>query len=210
MKLYMLLTKAAHQKENFQTCTARIKIHQIAHVFKLCVTLQWEIGLLYFFSWNFTWFLQMESTKVQNVRLSTAQVKFHRIRTLIGLFYWMYIKSQLNVWKSCFMTPKSGAKFEEKLIFCFKNDKYLVTKILIQALKSLKNLHFDWFLLCKVYNVWPKTSTEELYFMTLKSHATFEEKLTCGLVMTWGIWQIFIRTLERVKTGTFMGSFCLK
>ena len=126
MKLYMLLTKAAHQKENFQTCTARIKIHQIAHVFKLCVTLQWEIGLLYFFSWNFTWFLQMEPTKVQNVRLSTAQVKFHQIRTLIGLFYWMYIKSQLNVWKSCFMTPKSGAKFEEKLIFCFKNDKNLV------------------------------------------------------------------------------------
>ena len=28
--------------------------------------------------------------------------------------------------------------------------------ILIQALKSLKDLHFDWFLLCKVYNVSPK------------------------------------------------------
>ena len=28
--------------------------------------------------------------------------------------------------------------------------------ILIRALKSLKNLHFDWSLLCKVYNVWPK------------------------------------------------------
>ena len=24
------------------------------------------------------------------------------------------------------------------------------------ALKSLKNLHFHWFLLCKVFNVWPK------------------------------------------------------
>ena len=23
----------------------------------------------------------------------------------------------------CLMIPKSGAKFEEKLIFCFKNDK---------------------------------------------------------------------------------------
>ena len=26
----------------------------------------------------------------------------------------------------CLMIPKSGAKFEEKLIFCFKNDKNLV------------------------------------------------------------------------------------
>ena len=28
--------------------------------------------------------------------------------------------------------------------------------ILIQALESLSNLHFDWSLLCKVYTVWPK------------------------------------------------------
>ena len=53
--------------------------------------------------------------------------------------------------------------------------------ILTRALESLKNLHFDLFLLCKVYNVWPKKSTEELSFMTLKSDAKFEEKLTCGL-----------------------------
>ena len=28
----------------------------------------------------------------------------------------------------CLMMPKSGAKFEEKLIFCFKNDKNLVNQ----------------------------------------------------------------------------------
>ena len=28
--------------------------------------------------------------------------------------------------------------------------------ILTRALESLKNLHFDWFLVCKVYNAWPK------------------------------------------------------
>ena len=58
---------------------------------------------------------------------------------------------------------ESGAKFEEKL-FCFKNLKrnFFVSKmtriwwILIWVLKSLRNLHFDWSLLCKVYNVWPK------------------------------------------------------
>ena len=111
---------------------------------------------------------------------------------------------------------RSYVSWYQRVVQNLKKNWFFVSKmtriwwILIWALKSLKNLHFDWFLLCKVYNVWPKTSTEELYFMTLKSHATFEEKLTCGLVMTWRIWQIFIRTLERVKTGTFMGSFCLK
>ena len=46
------------------------------------------------------------------------------------------------------MTQKSHTKFEEKLIRCFKNDKNL-----IQALESLKKLHFDWFPLCQVFNV---------------------------------------------------------
>ena len=41
--------------------------------------------------------------------------------------------------------------------------------ILILALESLKNFHFDWSLLTS-------KSTEELSFMTLKSHVNFEEK----------------------------------
>ena len=39
------------------------------------------------------------------------------------------------------MTLKSGEKFEEKLIFGFKMTR--IWLILIQAIKSLKNLHFD-------------------------------------------------------------------
>ena len=44
----------------------------------------------------------------------------------------------------------------------FKKNWFFVSKmtgiswILILALKSLKILHFDWSLSCKVYNVWPK------------------------------------------------------
>ena len=53
--------------------------------------------------------------------------------------------------------------------------------IFVLALKSLKHLPFDWTLSCKVYNIWPKKSTEALSFKTLKSHAKFEGKLTCGL-----------------------------
>ena len=44
--------------------------------------------------------------------------------------------------------------------------------------------------------------------MALKSHGKFEEKLPSGL--TWGILKILIRTLERVKIGTFMAPFCPK
>ena len=50
------------------------------------------------------------------------------------------------------MTLKSDAKFEENLICCFKNDKNLVN-FDPSTFRSLKKLHIDWFLLCKVYNV---------------------------------------------------------
>ena len=46
--------------------------------------------------------------------------------------------------------------------------------------------------------------------MILKSHAIFEEKLTCDLENDMGIWQIFTRTIESVKIGPFMESFCPK
>ena len=67
------------------------------------------------------------------------------------------------------MTLKIDAKFKEKLICCFKNHKNLVN--FDPSTGSLKNLYFDWFLLCKCLT---KKSTEELYFMTLKSDAKFE------------------------------------
>ena len=49
------------------------------------------------------------------------------------------------------MALKSDAKYEEKLICCFKNDKNLVNFDL--STRNSQNFHFDWFLLCKVYNV---------------------------------------------------------
>ena len=46
------------------------------------------------------------------------------------------------------MSLKSNAKFEEKLICCFKNDKKLVNFDL--STRNSQNFPFDWFLLCKV------------------------------------------------------------
>ena len=49
------------------------------------------------------------------------------------------------------MTLKSDAKSEEKLICCFKNDKNLVK--FDMSTENFQNFHFDWFVLCKLYNV---------------------------------------------------------
>ena len=59
-------------------------------------SMSWEVSLLYFFSWNFIWFLKKELTKVQNFRLSTAQLTFYQICTLISYFCWKYVKFQLK------------------------------------------------------------------------------------------------------------------
>ena len=48
------------------------------------------------------------------------------------------------------MTPKGGAKFKEKLICCFKNNKNLVNFDL--STQNPQRFHFDWFFLCEVYN----------------------------------------------------------
>ena len=129
----------------------------------------WEISLLYFFSWNFIWFLQKEPTTVQNFRLSTAQVKFHQICTLIGYFCWKYIKFQLKkVWRKY-------VSWYQRVVQNLKKNLFFVSKmtriwwILIWALKSLKNLHFDWSLLCKVYNVWPKKVQGSIFHDTEES-----------------------------------------
>ena len=49
------------------------------------------------------------------------------------------------------MTLKSDEKFEEKLICCFKKDKNFENFDL--GTRSSQNFHFDWFALCKIYNV---------------------------------------------------------
>ena len=75
-------------------------------------------------------------------------------------------------------------------------------------LESLKNLHFHWFLLCKVFNV----SSTEIQRSYLTWHRGVIQNLKKNWLvvwkMTWEIWQIFTRALESVKIGTLMGSFC--
>ena len=77
--------------------------------------------------------------------------------------------------------------------------------ILIKALKSLSNLLFDWCLLCKVYNVWPKK---------YKGVLIHDAEVSCKIWRTdskmTGIWWIFTKALRNLKIFTFMGYFCPK
>ena len=173
-------------------------------------SMSWEISLLYFFSWNFIWFLQKEPTTVQNFRLLTAQVKFHQICTLIGYFCWKYIKFQLKkVWRKY-------VSWYQRVVQNLKKNLFFVSKmtriwwILIRALKSLKHLHFDWSLLCKVYNVWPEKVQRSYISWHWRAMQNLKKNWLVVWKMTWGIWQIFIRTLESAKIGIFMGFFCPK
>ena len=70
------------------------------------------------------------------------------------------------------MIPKGDAKHIGKLTRALKND--------------IKNLVI---LLPKGYKILDEqVRTEELYLMTLRSDAKFEEKLTLGFKMALGIW----------------------
>ena len=82
-----------------------------------------------------------EPIKVQNFRLSNAHLKLHQICTLIGRSLQVYKIPAKGTEEFCLIILKSYAKFEEKLISCFKNDKNLA--ILTRALESLKTLDFD-------------------------------------------------------------------
>ena len=105
----------------------------------------------------------------------------------------------------CLMTLKIDAKFEENLICCFKNDRNLLN--FDPSTRSLKNLHFRWFLLCKVFNVWPKKVQRSYLSWYSRVMQNLRKNWLVVWKMTWGTWQIFTRALESLKIGTLMESF---
>ena len=147
---------------------------------------------------------------MQSFRLATAQVKFHQICTLIASFRWKCIKFQLKkLWRSY-------VSWYQRVVQNLKRNLFFVSKmtrtwgILIRALKSLKDLHFDWSLLCKVSNAWPK-KVQRRY---ISWHWRVMQNLKKNWLVVWkmrsGIWHIFIKILENIKIGTFMRSFFSK
>ena len=158
--------------------------------------MSWEISLLYFFSWNFIWFLQKVPTTVENFRHLTAQVKFHQICPLIDYFCWKYVKFQLKkIWRKY-------VSWYQRVVHNLKKTLFFVSKmtricwILIRALKCLKNVHFDWPLLCKLRNVCPKKIQTSYISWHWGAMHNLRKNWLVVWKMTSGIWQIFIRTTE--------------
>ena len=123
----------------------------------------------------------------------------------------------LKVYKvSAKNVQKNYVSWHWRIIQNLKKNLFVVSKmtktwrILIQALKrffdSSKNLHFDWSLPCKVYNVWPKKNYRGVLF-----HDTEESsKIWRKTDLRFGkreIWQIFDTALESVRIGIFIGFF---
>ena len=76
--------------------------------------------------------------------------------------------------------------------------------ILTRAIESLKNVHFYWFLLCKVFKVWSKK--------VQRSYFSWHWKLMQNLKKNWfvvsnmtRIWWILTWTLESFKKSYFNG-----
>ena len=84
-----------------------------------------------------------------------------------------------KVQRSCLMTLKNDAKFEKK-------KKFVVSKMtriwwyLIQAIKSLKNFHFDWSDSSKVYNFWHKK--------VQKGYLSYDNEEPCTIWRKTGLW----------------------
>ena len=80
-------------------------------------------------------------------------------------------------------------------------------EILTLALKSLKNLHFHFLQLCKVFNVWPKKVQGRYFSWHWRVMQSLKKNWLVVWKMTWDISQIFTRALESLKIATVMQSF---
>ena len=92
----------------------------------------------------------------------------------------VYIFGAKTVKRSYLSSNWRGIQNLERNWFVVSKLAWGIWQILTWALAILKKFLFNGVLVTKVYCLSYK-SAEELSFMTLKSHANFEEKLTCGL-----------------------------
>ena len=169
--------------------------------------MSWEIILLYFLSWNIIWFLQKEPTKVRNFKLSTTQVKFHQICTLIGFFCWKYIEFKLKSYRRV-MSHNTEEWCKIWRFFVAKMTK--IWWILTRELKSLTKLHFCWSFYAKYITFDLKTYRGDIFHDNEESC-----KIWRKIDLRFGKWheefgKFSPEHLKGSKIGTFMGSFCPK
>ena len=127
-------------------------------------------------------------------------VKGLKIWNLIGFF----VQSIWNFWwksteELCFMTLKSDAKFEEKLILGSKNDMRNLVSFNASSGKS-ENLHFDVLLLSIAYKVSAEKVQKNYLSWRWKKIQTLKKNWLFVWKMTWGIWWTLTQSVECLKT----------
>ena len=100
----------------------------------------------------------------------------------------------LKVYKiSAKNVQRSYVSWYWRVIQNLKKNRFVVSKmttiwsILIQALESLWNMHFDWSLSCKVYNVWPKKVLRSYLLWHWRVMESLKKNWFVVWKMTWGI-----------------------
>ena len=130
--------------------------------------------------------LENDTRNLTNFHQST--LKNLKIRTFIRSFYPKQKIYELKIYRGV-MCHDNWRMMQNLKRNWLVSSKWTwgIWRILTQALKNLKNLHFNGLLLTKVYDFWAKKSTEELCLMALNIDAKFEENWLKLSSMTWGI-----------------------
>ena len=155
-----------------------IKIHQIPHVI-LETTSQFFFNLYITVQVFYTFLAEThQSTKFQTFDCSSEiSPNLYIDRLLLLKVYKMSAKK----------VQRSDVSWYWRVVQNLKKNSFFVSKmrriwwILVLALKSLKNMHFDWSLLCKVYNVWPKKVQRSYISWHWRVMQSLKKKLTLGL-----------------------------
>ena len=176
--------------------------------------------------WNFTWYfdrlLLLKVSKfeekltcgLENDMRNIANFHQSTRKSQNWNFHGILLSKVENVWAK--NLQKSYVLWQWSMMQNLKRNWLVASKltwgiwrILTQALKSLKNLHFNRLLLNKVYNVWAK-KVQGSCFMTLESDAKFEEKLTCGLENDRRNLEYFYQSTRKSQNWDFDGILLLK
>ena len=104
------------------------------------------------------------------------------------------------------MKDNSSVSFSSKLIY-FGQKQPIKVKFLDFWVVCL---HLDWSLSFEVYNAWSGKAHRSYLSWHWRVMQNLKKNWLVVWKITWKIWKIFIKALDSVKIGTFMGSFCPK
>ena len=151
---------------------------------------------------------KVDMRNLTNFDLSTWSLKsFHFNGFLLSKVYIVWVK---KVHRSYLSRHWRGMQNLERNRLVISKLAWGIWQILTWALKSLKTFHFNSLLLSKIYITWTKKEERSYFAWHWRVMQNLKKNWFIAWKMTWGIWQIFTKALESVKTGTLMGSFCPK